>query len=175
MPADRPAIPAELKRRVLVEAGHRCAIPTCRHPAYELAHIEPWARVHEHTFENLIALCPNDHTRYDKGEIDRKAMRIYKANLGLLNGRYGDFERRVLDDMVLRRELEIRLPAGYRPLLGYLIRDGLLSEPQLDSRFGSMLIGDMPAAGVEVYRLTSDGLKFAEDYANARSLAPDQT
>jgi hypothetical protein len=27
----RPPIPAELRRRILVEAGHRCAIPTCRH------------------------------------------------------------------------------------------------------------------------------------------------
>ena len=26
----RPKIPAELKRRVLCEAGHRCAIHTCR-------------------------------------------------------------------------------------------------------------------------------------------------
>lgn len=33
VPEDRPAIPAELRRRVLVKAGHRCAIPTCRrHP-----------------------------------------------------------------------------------------------------------------------------------------------
>ena len=26
----RPPIPADLKRRILVEAGHRCAIPQCR-------------------------------------------------------------------------------------------------------------------------------------------------
>lgn len=36
----RSKIPTELKRQILVEAaGHRCAIPTCRHPTIEVAHI----------------------------------------------------------------------------------------------------------------------------------------
>lgn len=39
----------------------------------------------DHKFGNLIALCPNCHTRYDKGEIDRKAMFMYKARLGAIN------------------------------------------------------------------------------------------
>jgi hypothetical protein len=77
----RPAIPAELKRQVLVEAGHRCAIHTCRHTAVDIHHIIPWAQCHEHTFENLIALCPNCHRRADAGEIDRKALAMYKARL----------------------------------------------------------------------------------------------
>ncbi len=78
----RPAIPRQLERDVLVEAGHRCAIPTCKQTPVEIAHINPWETVREHTFDNLIALCPNCHDRYDKkGEIDRKAMLQYKANL----------------------------------------------------------------------------------------------
>jgi hypothetical protein len=78
----RPAIPAELKRQVLVEAGHRCAIHTCRHPAdVDIHHIIPWAQCREHTFENLIALCPNCHRRADAGEIDRKSLTMYKARL----------------------------------------------------------------------------------------------
>src|SRR4051794_10951755 len=89
--------PLPLQRAVKVEAGHRCAIPTCRQTPVELAHIEPWATVREHTFENLIALCPTCHTRYDRGEIDRLAMQHYKANLGLVNGRFGELERRLLD------------------------------------------------------------------------------
>jgi hypothetical protein len=40
-----------------------------------------WSIVKEHKFENLIALCPTCHTRYDHGEIDRKSMRLYKAAL----------------------------------------------------------------------------------------------
>ena len=77
----RPKIPADLRRRVLVEAGHRCAIHTCRHDNADIHHIEPWASCREHVFENLIALCPNCHRRADSGEIDRKALRMYKARL----------------------------------------------------------------------------------------------
>lgn len=84
---DRPAVPAQLERDLLLEAGHRCAIPTCRAHPVELAHIEPWHKINEHSFENMIALCPTCHTRYDKREIDRKAMLQYKANLAWLNSR----------------------------------------------------------------------------------------
>ncbi|MFG2841668.1 HNH endonuclease [Kitasatospora sp. NPDC048296] len=81
MSAGRPAVPRELRRDLLVEAGHRCAIPTCRAVPLELAHIVPWAKVRVHEFSNMIALCPNCHTRFDQGQIDRLAMRKYKAGL----------------------------------------------------------------------------------------------
>ena len=45
-------IPAEIKRLVLVEAGHCCAIPTCQLPATQFAHIEPFATVKKHTADN---------------------------------------------------------------------------------------------------------------------------
>lgn len=77
----RPTIPAELRRRVLVEAGHRCAIHTCRHTDVDVHHIEPWSKCREHRFENLIALCPNCHRRADLREIDRKSLHMYKARL----------------------------------------------------------------------------------------------
>jgi transposase-like protein len=75
----RPAIPRALRRALLVEAGHRCAIPTCHQIPVELAHIEPWEDVRTHEFQNLIALCPTCHTRYDAGTIDRLSMRHYKC------------------------------------------------------------------------------------------------
>ena len=78
---DRPAIPAEIRRSVLVEAGHRCAIPTCRYPDVDVHHIIPWETCKRHDFDNLIALCPNCHRRADAEEIDRKALRLYKARL----------------------------------------------------------------------------------------------
>ncbi|MGV9559862.1 HNH endonuclease [Streptomyces sp. NPDC003522] len=86
MAATRPKIPSELRRRVLLEAGHRCAIPTCKSTPVEIAHITPWAKVRNHEFKNLIALCPTCHARFDDphGPIDRKAMRQYKANLNPL-------------------------------------------------------------------------------------------
>lgn len=78
---ERTNIPAELRRQVLVEAGHRCAIHTCKYPATELHHIIPWARCRKHTFANLIALCPNCHQMADAGTIDRKALLMYKSRL----------------------------------------------------------------------------------------------
>ena len=86
---ERDTIPAEVRRAVLVEAGHRCAIPTCRATTTEIAHITPWAESKDNSFENLIALCPNCHTRFDqKKDIDRLSVRIYKQNLRAFNDRY---------------------------------------------------------------------------------------
>jgi uncharacterized protein DUF3298/HNH endonuclease len=78
---DRPPIPAELRRRILVEAGHRCGIHTCKHPEVDVHHIVPWEKCKEHEYDNLIALCPNCHRRADAGEIDRSSLRLYKARL----------------------------------------------------------------------------------------------
>jgi len=86
---DRDTVPAEIRRKVLVEAGHRCAIPTCQATTTEIAHINSWAQSQDNSFENLIALCPNCHTRYDqKREIDRKAMQMYKRALRSNNQRF---------------------------------------------------------------------------------------
>ena len=94
--AQRPQIPAEIKRRVLVEAGHRCAIPTCRCIQTELHHIIPWETCQAHQYENLIALCPNCHARADRGEIDRKSLCLYKANLRYTHDKFSQLEVDVL-------------------------------------------------------------------------------
>jgi len=104
-PMSRENIPAELKRKILVEAGHRCAIPTCRFPTTELAHIVPYSKVLKHEYHNLIALCPNCHTRFDKGEIDRKSMDIYKNKLVFLSDKYSKYELDVLE--YLRKENKV--------------------------------------------------------------------
>ena len=51
-----------------------------------------------HDYHNLIALCPNCHTRADRGEIDRKALRIYKASLRFTHDKYSQFEVDVLTE-----------------------------------------------------------------------------
>jgi hypothetical protein len=139
VPEGRPPIPAELKRRVLVEAGHRCAIPTCRSVPVELAHIEPWATVQEHTFENLIVLCPTCHARFDRGDIDRKSMKQYKVNLGVLTSRYNDVERRILEHFVEDEDTSVVLPET-AVLFGYLLKDeliaGLAGTDHPDSIYG---------------------------------------
>jgi hypothetical protein len=75
---NRPAIPVEIKRKVLVEAGHRCTIPHCGSAEIDVHHIIPWETCQDHSPDNLIALCPNCHRRAHKGEIDRKSLIIYK-------------------------------------------------------------------------------------------------
>ena len=94
--AVRPAIPAKIKRMVLVEAGHRCAIPQCRHLDVDIHHIDPWESCQTHEYENLIAICPNCHRRAENGDIDRKSLRLYKANLRFAHDRFSQFEIDVL-------------------------------------------------------------------------------
>jgi hypothetical protein len=95
----RPPISAELRRRVLVEAGHRCAIPTCRHIEVDIHHIVPWSQSKSHEYTNLIALCPNCHRRADRNEIDRKSLLIYKSNLRFVHDKFSQFEVDVLFDL----------------------------------------------------------------------------
>lgn len=78
---ERPSIPAEIKRAVLVEAGHRCAIPRCDQTEIDVHHIVPWSECKKHEYSNLIALCPVCHRRAHKGDIDRKSLFLYKENL----------------------------------------------------------------------------------------------
>jgi hypothetical protein len=71
VPEGRPPIPAELERSLFLEAGYRCAIPTCRAVApLTIDHIEDWANVKEHKFINMLVLCRNCHGI--KGEGPRK-------------------------------------------------------------------------------------------------------
>ncbi|WP_406192015.1 HNH endonuclease [Kitasatospora sp. NBC_01560] len=176
MPDGRPAIPAELKRRVLVEAGHRCAIPTCRQHPVDIEHIDDWASVREHQFENLIALCPTCHRRKGSGpdQIDRKSLRQYKANLAVINGRYGDLERRLiaLCAETLQREapeperkINVRLGAGSFIHLMYLIQDGYLVQINQGAQ---LALGNV--ALLESYQFTDPGIEFVRRWADAQPL-----
>lgn len=167
MPDGRPAIPAELKRRVLMEAGHRCAIPTCRTVPVELAHIEPYSEVRGHSFENLIALCPTCHTRYDSGGIDRLSMKGYKANLGLVSGRYGEIERRLLDNFANDPyAIGMRLPAGWDLALWYLVKDGIIAKKPDD-----VVIDGLTA--LYFYEITPAGREFIKRWVAAEPVSPE--
>ncbi len=155
--AKRPAIAADLERAVLVESGHRCAIPTCRQIPVELAHIVPWARCKMHTFDNLIALCPTCHTRYDKGEIDRKSMRTYKLNLLLVNSRYGDLEQRVIRTFVKDRTTDaFWWFVDMEILLLNLLDDGLLHDGGQTRNVGGLV--------QKLYQLTAKGRDYVAQW-----------
>jgi HNH endonuclease len=166
VPDGREAIPRGLKRDVLVEAGHRCAIPRCRSIPVEIAHIEPYKKVKDHRFDNLIALCPTCHTRFDAGQIDVPSMRRYKANLSTLNGRYGDSERRILQTFADNpAQGLVRLPGGMEPFVLYLVRDGLLVKTELNAA--------VEITGVqawEAYAITEKGREFIKRWFDAELL-----
>ena len=178
MSAGRPAIPRPLDRAVRVEAGHRCAIPTCRATSgLQIHHIEEWAKVREHTFDNLILLCSNCHARITAGEIDRRSVMAYKRNLSVLAGRYGDLERRVIDRFVNHPdETEVVVDTSHTLLLDNLISDGLLVY--LGPAKGALFFGpgetptDSPEGhyGPARWGLTDDGRQIVERVRSAREL-----
>ena len=75
----RPAIPIEIRREVLFEARHQCAV-CCTPIPLEHAHIDPWSASQDHTVANLIALCANCHSRADKEKWGEKQLKRYKQN-----------------------------------------------------------------------------------------------
>ena len=163
MTPTRPPIPAELKRRAMMESGYRCAIPVCRNHPAEVDHIDDWAKVKEHKFENLIALCPTCHARKGNrpGQIDRKALLGYKANLGQLNMLYGDMERRMLEAFAERRSVgeplgEILIPFYLTFMISGLIKDGHLYVTT--ESFGAVFAGPTPVG----YGLTETGIALVD-------------
>jgi type I restriction enzyme R subunit len=74
---NRTSIPVKIKREILVECGHRCAV--CGVPLpLEFAHIIPWHKKSEHKAKNLICLCASCHERADKENWDEKTLNEYK-------------------------------------------------------------------------------------------------
>ena len=171
----RDTVPAEVKRAVLVEAGHRCAIPTCRATTTEIAHIVPWADTHDNSFENLIALCPNCHTRFDqKKESDRLAVKIYKHNLGILNNRYGEFERRLFEELARSGERVFVLGAAGDLLVANAVKDGFFEDKNVQG----MSVGIKGDNGYSksfpmtfTYWVTDAGVEFIKRFASGADIA----
>lgn len=167
---NRPAIPIEIKRAVYVEAGHRCAIPACRAPSpLEIAHIAPWSDTATHEFDNLICLCANCHSRFDKSQdgFDRQTMLMYKKNLALVRNQYTDFENIIFEQLIQNNWSEIVLDDFYTPFLYYSLRDGILS--QCESVTNNYANGRV--LGPFVYRLTDKGLELIDALKHGRQVA----
>ena len=77
--SSRPPIPIEIRREVLFQARHRCAV-CCTPTPLERAHIIPWRDTHDHSEANLIALCAICHERADKEKWSEEYLRQYKQN-----------------------------------------------------------------------------------------------
>jgi hypothetical protein len=163
----RESIPADLERALMIEAGYRCAVPACRTVApLEIEHIVDYAVVRKHEFSNMIVLCANCHGIKGSGsrKLDRKALKIIKANLAVINQRYNDTERRILEYFVEDPKIDSVLLPETPVLFGYLIKDGLIEGLSFDQ-------GTTNALSVETgdgerhyitrgYALTDDGRRF---------------
>jgi hypothetical protein len=155
-------VPIGRKRMVLVEAGHRCAIPTCRHPTTEIAHIVPESQDHDDSFENLIALCPECQNK----EIDRQSIRIYKRNLAILNSRYSDFERRVFDQIAETDRRSFIVEAGLEIPLLHAVNDGLLKRVEL-----APVAIHRGEPTHYTYEVTDGGLDFVNRYIRGEDIS----
>jgi hypothetical protein len=70
-------VPTALERMLYELAGHRCTI--CSAPWMEIHHINELSEGGETTYENLIVLCPNCHTRVHRENVPSKTeLRHYK-------------------------------------------------------------------------------------------------
>lgn len=172
---ERENIPANIKRAVLVEAGHRCAIPTCRSTTTEIAHIISWAETQDNSFENLIALCPNCHTRYDqKKEIDRKSIKMYKHNLGILNNRYGEFERRLFNELAITGERLFVVGLGGDLLVANAVKDDFFEDKHVqgmtwDITGNNGFTRSFPMSFT--YWVTDLGVEFIKRYASGQEIS----
>lgn len=69
----RMSIPENVLRRLYAESMGRCMNPACQTELFvydgdiiERAHLVPYCDTADNSFENLVALCPNCHTNFDK-------------------------------------------------------------------------------------------------------------
>lgn len=69
----RPPIDKTIERKLYAESMGRCMNPKCRKVLFsysgdiiEKAHIDPYCKTADDSFENLVVLCPNCHTEFDK-------------------------------------------------------------------------------------------------------------
>ncbi len=153
----RPPIPADIRRKVLVEAGHRCAIPTCRHIDADVHHIVPWASCREHKYDNLIALCPNCHRRADRGDIDRKSLRLYKINLRFAHDKFTQLELDVLFETNMGRPIE--WPLFMNILIKRILDAGFV---KIAEESGQVFINNIKFSPVQLF-ITDKGRDFIRD------------
>jgi len=165
MTEERPRIPTDLRRRVLVESGHRCAIPTCRHIDIDIHHIIPWSSSPTHRYEDLIALCPNCHRRADRGEIDRRSLRLYKANLRFTHDRFSQFEVDTLFELYAQPdEGNLLIPECLGLLIKRLLDAGYV---RFGTATGGIALGDQWIVKNPLkLHITKEG----RDYVNSLSL-----
>lgn len=130
MTSKRVSIPLDVQLAVLVEAGYRCAVPTCHTIlAIDLHHMEYVSEDGKNEVSNLLALCPTCHRLHYKGVIPKEAIRIYKGMLVALSQA---FDKDSIDNLLFLYKTE--------------------GEPLMLSGDGVLQFKHVVAAGLAAYR-----------------------
>ncbi|MDR3639163.1 MAG: hypothetical protein P4L84_35485 [Isosphaeraceae bacterium] len=105
--------PVDVRRILLVEARHRCAI--CRNTAPpQFHHMLDWARLNHHDTEHMLVLCGTCHSLCSNGQIDYKSQLAYKKELQALNKVISPKSKyRIIEDS----EQRLGLSEGQRALI----------------------------------------------------------
>lgn len=109
---NRKDIPIAIQRKLYAESMGRCMNPDCCHNLFidnidisEKAHIVGYCETEDNSFYNLILLCPNCHTFYDKGrKIDEETVIKWKKNRDKDLQRFFDKRFETFED--LKKEIQ---------------------------------------------------------------------
>ena len=137
-------IPTSIRHEVLIEAGYRCSVPTCRTIlAIDLHHIIEVAEGGGSERSNLLVLCPTCHALFHRNVISREAIRVWKGVIVALNE---GFERDTKDKLLfLSMENRPKLYSSDGVLyFTNLIAAGLAicGRPRIETHVGSV-VADM--------------------------------
>lgn len=165
----RKTVPPATRQIILLEAGYKCANPTCRHIlTLELHHIIWIKDGGGNEPENLVALCPNCHSLHSTGHIPMDAIRCWKNLLLSLNNHNRasvdvllvlyEEEKRAISSADQNWEPPFRFTGDGLGMLSGLLTSGLL---EISKRiFGGSLWG----GGIHQFevRLTESGKRLVE-------------
>lgn len=138
-PGKRPHIPSGIKTEIVTEAGGACAICHTNPDSCEAAHIDPVAQSKNNHPHNLIWLCANHHTVYDKGKVgprDQEGDFVKSLKISLLSYRKIFFS---VQAEVVRKAFYL-LEAGAR---AELLNPTTPEQVQAVNKFAEEIIGEV--------------------------------
>jgi hypothetical protein len=110
--------PAGVRRGLLVESSHRCAI--CREgPPFQFHHMLDWAKLKHQDPHHMLTVCGTCHTRCTNGFIDYKSQVEYKTQIEQRTKSIRwrtDCQFRSIEDAELRPWLSVGERVGIRAL-----------------------------------------------------------
>lgn len=131
--------PAKVRRKLLVEAQHKCTI--CRSDApRQFHHIIEWAKLKHHDHRHMMVICGTCHDKIGVGEIDRLSQKQYKKSITQKTSLFAHSDRPSTLTVSEKRASRMGPYVGTNDLLGGQLRiqrklglvlhnqDGLLRE-----------------------------------------------